>query len=72
MKVRVEAGYIPSGVDAQSRALCYWYKLVDMSDNSRICTVMHDLMHKIYVDGSCKHHWILGLISVKQHSIILV
>ena len=47
-----------TSVDVKSRVLCYWYKLVNISDNSRICKVMYDLMLKMYVDGSYKHHWI--------------
>ena len=31
---------------------------MNISDNSRICKVMYDLMLKMYVDGSYKHHWI--------------
>ena len=31
---------------------------MNISDNSRICKVVYDLMLKMYVDGSYKHHWI--------------
>ena len=58
MNVRGETGCIPASVDGKSRVLCYWYKLVNISDNSRICKVMYDLMLKMYVDGSYKHQWI--------------
>ena len=58
LKVRSETGGIPASVDVKSRVLCYWYKLVNISDNSRICKVMYDLMLKMYVDGFYKHHWI--------------
>ena len=58
VKVRGETGCIPACADVKSRVLCYWYKLVNISDNSRICKVMYDLMLKMYVVGSCKHHWI--------------
>ena len=49
---------VPASVDVKPRVLCYWYKLVNISDNSRICKVMYDLVHNMYVDGSFKHHWI--------------
>ena len=58
VKVRGETGCIPASVDAKFRVLCYWYKLVNISDNSRICKVIYDLMLKMYVDGSLRHHWI--------------
>ena len=47
VNVRGETGCVPAGVDAKQRVLCYWYKLVNISDNSRICKVMYDLMHKM-------------------------
>ena len=56
VKVRGETSSVPANVDAKSRVLCYLYKLVNIPDNSRIYKVMYDLMHKMYVDGSFKHH----------------
>ena len=43
-------------VDVEFWVLCYWYKLVNLVDNSRICKVMYDLLLKMYVDLSYKHH----------------
>ena len=52
VKVRGEIDCTIASVDVLWRALCYWYKFVNILHNSIICIVMYDPVQKMYIDGS--------------------